>query len=82
MPPFWYAIGIWGVTITVFSGLMAQWRATRGYNCGEWGMHLTPDHPISCGLPLRQPAHVENYLAEVVGPTAEAHCASWRDERG
>ena len=45
-------------------------------------MHLTPDHPISCGLPLRQPAHVENYLAEVVGPTAEAHCASWRDERG
>ena len=47
--------------------------------CTEWGMHLTPDHPISCGLPLRQPACEGNHLAEVVGPTTEAHCASWRD---
>ncbi len=48
-------------------------------NSTKWGMHLTPDHPISCGLPLRQPAREGNHLAEVVGPTAEAHCASWRD---
>ena len=42
-------------------------------------MHLTPEHPTSCGLPLRQTAGEGNHLAEGVEPATEAHCASWRD---
>ena len=51
-------------------------------NAVNWGMHLTPDGPISCGLPLPQPAREGNHPAEVVGPTPEAHCASWRHGGG
>ena len=53
-----------------------------GNYSGYWGMHLTPDGPISCGLPLPQPAREGNHPAEVVGPTPEAHCASWRHGGG
>ena len=58
------------------------YRVTIVLNGRNWGMHLTPDGPISCGLPLPQPAREGNHPAEVVGPTPEAHCASWRHGGG
>ena len=64
------------------SQLEVQDAGTGGENLPNWGMHLTPDGPISCGLPLPQPAREGNHPAEVVGPTPEAHCASWRHGGG
>ena len=41
---------------------------------GNWGMHLTPDDPISCGRTAAPVARVGDHLASVVGPWATAHC--------
>ena len=68
-------------TTQPFECLQRRMRKHR-HNLLGWGMHLTPDGPISCGLPLPQPAREGNHPAEVVGPTPEAHCASWRHGGG